>query len=112
MLSELPDHPLEIPRRGSEIGGPRRLLSIGRPRTANLAGRHGTSAVVRLCAWFEGNSPRLPALSNGFPGQCVLPTPEGATAATSMARRQGGQTGQVRTWRTGLWVACPGSRAG
>ena len=42
VLSELPDHPLESLRGVSEIGGPRRLLSIGRPRTANLAGRHGT----------------------------------------------------------------------
>ena len=39
MLSELPDHPLEIPRGVSEIGGPRRLLSTGQPRTGNLAGR-------------------------------------------------------------------------
>ena len=54
--------------------------------------------------------PVVPGLSTGFVGQGVQPTPEGATAATSMACRQGGQTGQVRTWSTGLWVACPVAR--
>ena len=44
----------------------------------------------------------VPGRSTGFVGQGVLPTPEGATAATSMAGRQGGQTGQV----AGVWLWC------
>ena len=65
--------------------------------------------VVRLCAWFEGNSPRLPALSNGFPGQCVLPTPEGATAATSITGMQGEHTEQVEGG--GVAMVCASHRA-
>ena len=34
--------------------------------------------------------PHFPALSNGGVGQGVLPTPEGATGATSMTGRHGG----------------------
>ena len=37
----------------------------------------------------------VPALSNGFVGQGVLPTPEGATAATSITGMQGEHTREV-----------------
>ena len=50
---------------------------------------------MQLCAFVQMPRPVVPGLSTGFVGQGVLPTPEGATAATSMAGRQGGQTGQV-----------------
>lgn len=55
----------------------------------------------------------VPGLSTGFVGQGVLPTPEGATAATSMACRQGGQTGQARSGY-GFWRGwqCPSQRPG
>ena len=113
-----PLHQLSTPRQPSITCFRHRVAPAGSrlvspPLMGVMAARPGDlqgSTVVRLCAWIKGNSPRLPALSNGFPGQCVLPTPEGATGATSMACRQGGQTGQVRTWSTGVWVACPVSR--
>jgi len=51
--------------------------------------------VVRGCAHGTDTKTRGPRAEHGFVGQGVLPTPEEATAATSMACRQGGQTGQV-----------------
>ena len=66
MPGELPDHPLEIPRGISEIGGPRRLLSTGQPRTANLDGRHdilrGAGQPSKALHHLRG-----PALSVGLP---------------------------------------------
>ena len=65
---------------------------------------------MRLCGCAHGmeTKTRGPRAEHGFVGQGVLPTPEGATAATSMARRQGGQTSdrQASRWSEGVWLWC------
>ena len=61
--------------------------------------------------WHEGHRPQNHRALHGFSGQGMRPTPEGATAATSITGKWR-QTGQVLTrgasrWSAGLWVAGP-----
>ena len=64
-----------------------------RPALSNDFPGLGHCEVVRIV---QMPRPVVPALSNGFVGQGVLPTPEGATAATSITGMQGEHTSEVR----------------